>query len=106
MSTESSRRAKLIICFAIVYLVWGSTYLVASIGVHALPPLLFDLKNDPYEMTNLAGDPNHRDVLLTYAQRMLSWRMRHADRTLVNLHLSEKGVTDGRQRSKSLRGVA
>ncbi len=41
MSTDSSRRAKLIICFAIVYLVWGSTYLVASIGVHALPPLLF-----------------------------------------------------------------
>ncbi len=41
MSTDSSRRAKLIICFAIVYLVWGSTYLVASIGVHVLPPLLF-----------------------------------------------------------------
>ena len=38
MSTDSSHRAKLIICFAIVYLVWGSTYLVASIGVHALPP--------------------------------------------------------------------
>ena len=41
MSTDSSQRAKLITCFAIVYLVWGSTYLVASIGVHALPPLLF-----------------------------------------------------------------
>jgi len=36
-----SRRAKLILCFAIVYVVWGSTYLVASIGVHALPPILF-----------------------------------------------------------------
>jgi len=34
-------RAKLIVCFATVYLVWGSTYLVASIGVHELPPLLF-----------------------------------------------------------------
>ena len=41
MSADSSRRAKLIACFAIVYLVWGSTYLVASIGVHALPPILF-----------------------------------------------------------------
>ncbi len=41
MSPFSSRRAKLIICFAIVYVVWGSTYLVASIGVHALPPILF-----------------------------------------------------------------
>lgn len=37
----SPNRAKLIVCFAIVYLVWGSTYLVASIGVHALPPFLF-----------------------------------------------------------------
>jgi len=38
---DRSHRAKLIVCFAIVYLVWGSTYLVASIGVHALPPILF-----------------------------------------------------------------
>jgi len=37
----STHRAKLILCFATVYLVWGSTYAVASIGVHALPPLLF-----------------------------------------------------------------
>jgi len=41
MLPESSHRAKLIACFATVYLVWGSTYLVASIGVHALPPILF-----------------------------------------------------------------
>jgi drug/metabolite transporter (DMT)-like permease len=36
-----SRRAKLAIAFAIVYLVWGSTYMVASIGVHIMPPILF-----------------------------------------------------------------
>ena|SRR6185295_196948 len=41
MSAGSSHRAKLILCFAIVYLVWGSTYVAASIGVHALPPILF-----------------------------------------------------------------
>lgn len=41
MSTDPSHRAKLIACFAIVYLVWGSTYLAASIGVHSLPPILF-----------------------------------------------------------------
>ena len=40
-TAESSRRAKLILCFAAVYLIWGSTYLVASIGVHVLPPILF-----------------------------------------------------------------
>jgi drug/metabolite transporter (DMT)-like permease len=36
-----SRRAKLTLAFAIVYLVWGSTYMVASIGVHIMPPVLF-----------------------------------------------------------------
>ena len=70
----------------------------------SLPPLLFDLKNDPYEMTNLANDLGHRDVLLAYAQKMLSWRMRYVDRTLANLHLSPAGVTDGRRRGA--RGAA
>lgn len=41
MPPDPSRRAKLAIAFAIVYLVWGSTYLVASIGVHIMPPVLF-----------------------------------------------------------------
>lgn len=41
MAAEPSHRAKLIVCFVTVYLVWGSTYMVASIGVHALPPFLF-----------------------------------------------------------------
>jgi drug/metabolite transporter (DMT)-like permease len=41
MIPESSQRAKLLVCFATVYLVWGSTYLVASIGLHTMPPFLF-----------------------------------------------------------------
>jgi len=41
MSESSSRRTKLAVAFAIVYLVWGSTYMVASIGVHIMPPVLF-----------------------------------------------------------------
>jgi hypothetical protein len=41
MSPFQSRRAKLALAFAIVYLVWGSTYMVASIGVHIMPPVLF-----------------------------------------------------------------
>ncbi|MEY3137515.1 MAG: hypothetical protein RL580_1247, partial [Pseudomonadota bacterium] len=36
-----SRRAKLLLSFAIVYLVWGSSYLVTKLGVMALPPFLF-----------------------------------------------------------------
>ena len=33
-TVDSSRRAKLILCFAAVYLIWGSTYLVASIAIN------------------------------------------------------------------------
>jgi drug/metabolite transporter (DMT)-like permease len=32
---------KLALCFAIVYLVWGSSFLVVRLGVQDLPPLLF-----------------------------------------------------------------
>jgi drug/metabolite transporter (DMT)-like permease len=40
-AAASRHRAKLVLCFAIVYLVWGSTYLATKIGVHELPPFLF-----------------------------------------------------------------
>jgi len=40
-AADSSHRAKLILCFAAVYLIWGSTYVVASVGVHIMPPILF-----------------------------------------------------------------
>ena len=36
-----SHRGKLLLCFAIVYLAWGASFLATSIGVRALPPLLF-----------------------------------------------------------------
>jgi drug/metabolite transporter (DMT)-like permease len=41
MSQASSHRVKLLLCFATVYLVWGSTYAVASIGLNVMPPFLF-----------------------------------------------------------------
>jgi drug/metabolite transporter (DMT)-like permease len=34
-------RARMYACFALVYLVWGSSFLVARVGVSNLPPLLF-----------------------------------------------------------------
>ena len=36
-----SRPVQILLAFAIVYLVWGSTYLVIRIGVQELPPVLF-----------------------------------------------------------------
>lgn len=35
------KKLRLIICFAIIYLVWGSSFLAGHIGVAHLPPLLF-----------------------------------------------------------------
>jgi drug/metabolite transporter (DMT)-like permease len=41
--SDSARqhRSRLILCLAIVYLVWGSTYAAMRVGVQELPPLLF-----------------------------------------------------------------
>ncbi len=35
-----SHRAKLVLCLGILYILWGGSYLVTSIGVHSLPPFL------------------------------------------------------------------
>jgi arylsulfatase A-like enzyme len=60
----------------------------------ALPPLLFDLQEDPDEFTNLAEDPAHRDVLLAETQKLISWRMAHNERSLTHLRLTPKGVVE------------
>ena len=62
------------------------TYLVA------LPPLLFDLERDPEQFRNLAADPAHQAIVREYAQRALSWRMRHADKALTHFQASPTGL--------------
>jgi arylsulfatase A-like enzyme len=56
-----------------------------------LPPLLFDLQNDPGEYTNLAGDPRYVSVMLEYAQKLLSWRMNHDEQVLTHISLTHDG---------------
>ena len=58
----------------------------------ALPPLLFDLQADPHQLHDLAADPAHATVVRDYAQRALSWRMRHADRTLTHYRSTPAGL--------------
>ncbi len=58
----------------------------------ALPPLLFDLTADPHQFRNVAADPAYGDVARDYAQRALSWRMRHADRTLTHYRATPDGL--------------
>jgi arylsulfatase A-like enzyme len=57
----------------------------------ALPPLLFDFAKDPAELRNVADDPAYAAVRGEMAERMLSWRMAHAERVLANTMLTKNG---------------
>mgnify|MGYP003393293007 CR=1 FL=1 len=62
----------------------------------ALPPLYFDLKTDPHELADRAGDPAFGPRVLAAAQDMLSWRMKSEDRALSHLHLGPGGAASRR----------
>jgi arylsulfatase A-like enzyme len=57
-----------------------------------LPPLLFDLQEDPHEFVDRANDPAYLPITLEYAQRMLTWRMRHDEQTLTHLTVTPNGL--------------
>jgi arylsulfatase A-like enzyme len=61
-----------------------------------LPPLFFDLREDPGQLVNRAGDPAMRGHMLEYAQRMLDWRLAHADRTLTHYRATPNGLEERR----------
>ena len=60
----------------------------------ALPALFFDLEADPGQFENVAADPAYAGRVLEYAQKMLSWRLHHADRTLTGWSASPQGLVD------------
>jgi arylsulfatase A-like enzyme len=62
----------------------------------ALPPVLYDLRRDPNETHNVAGDPAYATLRTEAAGRMLTWRMWHADRTLTHLCATPEGLVDRR----------
>lgn len=57
-----------------------------------MPPVLFDLTQDPGETRNVANDPAHAGIRLEMAERMLEWRARHLDQSLALSALTEDGV--------------
>lgn len=59
----------------------------------ALPPLFFELDKDPRQLRNVAQEPEYAGLVLQYAQKMLDWRLRHADRTLTGYAASPEGLT-------------
>jgi len=58
----------------------------------AQKPLFFDLRKDPSQLHNLAEDPAYAQQVLTYAQKMLNWRLKHADKTLTGYAASPEGL--------------
>lgn len=65
-------------------------------GHGTLPHVFFDLDNDPHELHNVAADPAYASQILDYAQRMLAWRMRHAERTLSGTKVTGIGLVSHR----------
>ncbi|GAB4391823.1 MAG: alkaline phosphatase family protein [Kiloniellaceae bacterium] len=61
-----------------------------------LPPLLFDLQQDPAELHDVADDANYQAVRVTMAEKLLAWRSRHLDRTLTGIELAPGGPFDAR----------
>ena len=49
-----------------------------------LPPMLFDLVNDPDELTDLGQDPNHQGVVEQMRGYMHQWSMRQSQRTALS----------------------
>jgi arylsulfatase A-like enzyme len=57
-----------------------------------LPPMLFDMQNDPNENHDLAQNTEFADVLRQFSSRMLDHRMSHAEHSLSNLKLTDDGL--------------
>ncbi len=58
----------------------------------ALPPLFFDLDDDPGQFVNRAADPAYAGRVRDYAQAMLTWRLRYAERTLTHYRATPAGL--------------
>lgn len=60
-----------------------------------LPCVLEDLTEDPHEQHDVSNDARYRDDMLAMRDRMLNWRIEHAERALGHLMLTPDGVYEG-----------
>jgi len=58
----------------------------------SLPPLLFNILDDPYETNNLANNKNYLEIQNNLLSKLLSHRMIHQERQLSNSMLSQNGM--------------
>jgi arylsulfatase A-like enzyme len=68
----------------------GFKYVQFAAESDVLPPLLFDLGADPGELVDVSGSVEYRDAAWEATQKLLRWRMRNDERTLVNQILDAK----------------
>ena len=71
----------------IVNIIRGERYKYVHFA--GLPPLFFDLKDDPHEFINRFNDPDYQARVLEYVEKMLTWRMEHDEMTLTDFHLGD-----------------
>ena len=50
---------------------------------NALPDVLYDLRQDPQELHNVAAESDYREVIESYRLKLLDWRMSTEDNTRV-----------------------
>jgi arylsulfatase A-like enzyme len=55
-----------------------------------LRPLFFDLARDPSEFDDISGTSDGRARAADYAQQLLSWRLRHTDKTLSHMRVTRE----------------
>jgi arylsulfatase A-like enzyme len=60
----------------------------------ALPPLLFDIVEDPGQLHNLASDPAYAQVIAELRERMLRWRLVEQNRTLTGIGCWRNGYVE------------
>jgi arylsulfatase A-like enzyme len=63
----------------------------AYVHFNGLPPLCYDLRQDPHQFENIASDPTRSAEILEQAQAMLTWRMDMAERRLTGCKLTPTG---------------
>jgi len=66
----------------LLWVIRDGDYKYVHFADEGMPPLLFDLREDPGEFDNLAPRPEHAATVLDYCQKLLRWRMRHEDQRM------------------------
>jgi arylsulfatase A-like enzyme len=61
-----------------------------------LPAVFHDLEADPGELGDVSRDPAYQAERIEYLERMVNWRIQHADRALAGIVLTPSGVYEAR----------